>query len=358
MLRYSNGKKVAFFGVVRPVAGAIFSLVLLLALCGNGYADIVYFKDGRAVETPAACEEGNQVKCERFGSIIGYPKNEVDRIERKTLEVNKALLVDRQDDGGVRVDIPGEFVSYTMEAWILPISKMWAKRSDMTSAETMFCRDYFKSMNKKYTEERTVVNPVLKVFALPKPGYLSDELLPYIDIQSDGRSVSSAVIVKLESKRYYTYKLERTARNYTIKPNHWTRLALSVDGHTSSGHLYMNGQEIARLETTYKLGKNPGSLLGFRIGHSGSGYIDEVRFWDRDLAAEEIGANMRRKLIGDENGLVLYYDFNQPGSVAEDLSGNGNHGQYIEGKPFWCDENRDRRKAQHLMEVNSPLDEE
>ena len=55
-------------------------LVTMFPLVAKG--DVIHFKDGRKVQVTQAWEEGSQVKCERFGGIIGYPKSTVDRIER------------------------------------------------------------------------------------------------------------------------------------------------------------------------------------------------------------------------------------------------------------------------------------
>ncbi|MCL2073408.1 MAG: T9SS type A sorting domain-containing protein [Marinilabiliaceae bacterium] len=67
------------------------------------------------------------------------------------------------------------------------------------------------------------------------------------------------------------------------------------------------------------------------FGHELSGYIDEVRFWNRPLAETEITNDYSRRLVGNENGLRAYWTFdeNLPGN-AFDMSRigtvyNGNH---------------------------------
>ncbi|MHC4396593.1 MAG: LamG-like jellyroll fold domain-containing protein [Planctomycetota bacterium] len=56
------------------------------------------------------------------------------------------------------------------------------------------------------------------------------------------------------------------------------------------------------------------------------GSIDDFRIYNRALSAEEIWANMHRKLTGDEDGLVAYWDFDEgQGQVAGDSAGD-NHG--------------------------------
>ncbi|MDR1592938.1 MAG: T9SS type A sorting domain-containing protein [Prevotellaceae bacterium] len=72
----------------------------------------------------------------------------------------------------------------------------------------------------------------------------------------------------------------------------------------------------------------------FRYMH---GYMDEVRLWKRALTAEEIEQNYDRYLTGRENGLALYYRFDEPSGMDEvfDISAvsptgsefNRNHGK-------------------------------
>ena len=45
-------------------------------------ADTIIFKDGKQVETRQAWEEGDMIKCYRYGGIVSYPKDSVSRIEK------------------------------------------------------------------------------------------------------------------------------------------------------------------------------------------------------------------------------------------------------------------------------------
>jgi hypothetical protein len=61
--------------------------------------------------------------------------------------------------------------------------------------------------------------------------------------------------------------------------------------------------------------------------------IDEVRLWNRSLSEIEIRQDMCKKLIGNEPGLIGYWDFNETsGSTVFDKSPSGFHGQLI-GNP-------------------------
>nr|VFK50751.1 MAG: Concanavalin A-like lectin/glucanases superfamily protein [Candidatus Kentron sp. TUN]VFK51952.1 MAG: Concanavalin A-like lectin/glucanases superfamily protein [Candidatus Kentron sp. TUN] len=62
-----------------------------------------------------------------------------------------------------------------------------------------------------------------------------------------------------------------------------------------------------------------------------NGIIDEIRIWNRALTKEEIRENMKRELIGNQEGLVAYYNFEKVSNNSEvaDLSKNGNHGRLV-----------------------------
>ena len=58
-----------------------------------------------------------------------------------------------------------------------------------------------------------------------------------------------------------------------------------------------------------------------------NGQIDEVRIWDDIRTVSEIRENMCKTLIGNESGLVAYYNFdNTSGTTLQDFTGNGNNG--------------------------------
>ncbi|MCP4351230.1 MAG: trypsin-like serine protease [Desulfobacterales bacterium] len=62
---------------------AVFLLALQLSFVSS--ADVVFLKNGKKIKTKEAWEEGGQVKCYRFGTIVGYPKDLVERIEKEQI---------------------------------------------------------------------------------------------------------------------------------------------------------------------------------------------------------------------------------------------------------------------------------
>ena len=58
-------------------------------------------------------------------------------------------------------------------------------------------------------------------------------------------------------------------------------------------------------------------ILGNNADHT-TCIIDEVRFWNKALTADEISKNWNKPLAGNEAGLKLYYNFNNQGYANED----------------------------------------
>ena len=57
----------------------VFVLVILLSQ-SYAVADTIIFKNGKRIATERAWEENGQVKCYRFGSIVGYPTSSIEQI--------------------------------------------------------------------------------------------------------------------------------------------------------------------------------------------------------------------------------------------------------------------------------------
>lgn len=67
-----------------------------------------------------------------------------------------------------------------------------------------------------------------------------------------------------------------------------------------------------------------------------NGYMDELRFWNRVLPADEIAQNHSRFISGKEQGLTLYYRFDELDGIGEvyDLSATGNTFNQNHGKIY------------------------
>ena len=87
---------------------------------------------------------------------------------------------------------------------------------------------------------------------------------------------------------------------------------------------YVNGV-LFNTVTNTSTWSGTGKLMLGNIGGYTNVILDEVRFWDRALTQVEISNNYNKPLIGNENGLKVYYNFNNQGNPSE----NNTNIQYL-----------------------------
>jgi gliding motility-associated-like protein len=102
-----------------------------------------------------------------------------------------------------------------------------------------------------------------------------------------------------------------------IPLNTWTHLALVLDASANTATLYINGQaansgSMSNL-TPSSLGTITTAYLGtgFYADPNFQGKMDEVRIWNTARSSSDIASNYLNELVGNETGLVAYYDMNQ-----------------------------------------------
>ena len=96
-----------------------------------------------------------------------------------------------------------------------------------------------------------------------------------------------------------------------ISLNTWTHIAGTYDGTTIK--VFINGVQAGSKAYSGGINNTPdGFLIGKRSDVSSyfKGKIDEVRVWNTAKDATALTANMNSSLVGNETGLVGYYDFN------------------------------------------------
>ncbi len=98
----------------------------------------------------------------------------------------------------------------------------------------------------------------------------------------------------------------------------WHHIAVSYDG--ANAKIYIDGvmeNSVAATGTlansTFPVGIGTNSQ---NLGRVFAGEMDEVRIWDITRTDAQINATMNIELVGDETGLVSYYNFNQ--GISED----------------------------------------
>ncbi|MDZ8262872.1 LamG-like jellyroll fold domain-containing protein [Nostoc sp. ChiQUE01b] len=115
-----------------------------------------------------------------------------------------------------------------------------------------------------------------------------------------------------------------------LEPNRWMHLAAMV-GADGTGKIYRNGEEVK--SGKIHLPKNTNRTLNYiaRSNYSFDGYFDgmisEVRFWNKIRTQEELQKNMHRRLLGNDQGLIGYWPFNEGcGNKVLDKTSNSNTG--------------------------------
>ncbi|MGQ8335704.1 Ig-like domain-containing protein [Sunxiuqinia sp. A32] len=116
-----------------------------------------------------------------------------------------------------------------------------------------------------------------------------------------------------------------------LEDDNWHHIAGIYDG--TNTIFYKDGK---LMQTTTPSGSYTPSNNGIRLGatlstnYESNIHLDEVRVWSDARTASEIHENMCTTLIGDESGLVAYYQFNETeGTTLYDATSNGNNGTLV-----------------------------
>ncbi|WP_372846999.1 FG-GAP-like repeat-containing protein, partial [Pontiella sp.] len=109
----------------------------------------------------------------------------------------------------------------------------------------------------------------------------------------------------------------------SIPAYQWTHLAFTWSG--SSLKVYVNGTlRVSRNDATLQDIMDPFARMGIGHGRWLNGWLEDMSVWNRELSPAEIQSVRDHPLVGNEAGLVGYWDFD--GDVL-DASSSGNHGE-------------------------------
>lgn len=106
--------------------------------------------------------------------------------------------------------------------------------------------------------------------------------------------------------------------SYTVTPStsDWTHIAARFNSTSGDLYLYINGIEVNN-NTSAAANYDLSNAATLRVGaddagaNAFNGAIDELRIWTSVRTEDEIRENMHLNLLGNETGLVAYYQFNE-----------------------------------------------
>ncbi|MFL3052157.1 MAG: LamG-like jellyroll fold domain-containing protein [Candidatus Neomarinimicrobiota bacterium] len=148
-------------------------------------------------------------------------------------------------------------------------------------------------------------------------------------IMVDGMSTGVSGEISLQVDRGDgSYASVTTGENPILPFDTWTHVSVTRD-QSIFYKVYINGN-LKQTGQGFSLNDNSNEYnFGGRMGRapSGSGNLDEIRFWNYARTKDDILAQMNKELTGDEAGLFGYWNFNQYSSSSVlDVTGNGNNG--------------------------------
>jgi len=116
---------------------------------------------------------------------------------------------------------------------------------------------------------------------------------------------------------------------YSTSISEWTHVAVVYQNRRP--HIYLNGVlKHIGLQSSYSTIYPDISTIGGSTYGYFKGSIDEVRIWNYARTECQIASEYTKKLSGNEDGLLAYYDFDQKtGSILNELSPNKKNGSLV-----------------------------
>ena len=169
-----------------------------------------------------------------------------------------------------------------------------------------------------------------------------DKLRLYIPGMNFGTIKKNSLVLEYINEN--GIKVRVCAPENSIKAGVWQHFALSFDYANNQIYMFINGQQLPIVYSgavTFDIPIGDNSLSDLVIGSDTEkilplyGCIDELRIWDYSKTKEEILEYMNTSPIGNEEGLILFYNMDEGnGSILLDLTTNNNNG-IINECEFW-----------------------
>lgn len=125
----------------------------------------------------------------------------------------------------------------------------------------------------------------------------------------------------------------------SLPPGQFNHIAVTYNKATQSCVIYLNGEPAGSGSVGFAPGSERVLIGGFYRGTQPEGFfkgvVDEIRIWDRPRSLDELLADMKHRLIGNEPGLIAYYRFDEgEGGRLHDQTDSSCHGE-IRGGASW-----------------------
>ena len=136
-----------------------------------------------------------------------------------------------------------------------------------------------------------------------------------------------------------------TSEDSSLVLHKWQHIALSYNFANQTMEILINGKSQELSTDKSNIFVNPimnNELDTLIIGNNNTGLrnlmgkMDEVRIWNKALTNDEINANIYKYLVGTEDSLIGYWNFNEGnGQEVVDISNNGNIGNILGAEYDW-----------------------
>ena len=206
-----------------------------------------------------------------------------------------------------------------------PATRHLAGYWKMDEGEGTVIRDYARNRHMIMPSETWYLNNVNKALVLDGTQTLvadvsSDPSLPGDDFAAEfwmrcGQQTDTATLFRLGQVSMYLDKngqlhllsneKELSTINYQLSTNTWHHIALNVL-RLGTAAVYIDGERALTLPAS-DIGSFEAAYL--TMGEGFQGEIDEIRIWHATMSAEQLAANRKLRLNGNEPGLSRYFPF-------------------------------------------------